>query len=57
MVNVMVRETCPPFLDSEQVQHTEQLEEVSVVKDPTSDMAVRAKEGSELVKVSKPKSG
>ena len=50
MVNVTVRETCPPFLDG-RVAHSEQLEAVSVVKDITSDMAVRAKEGSELVKL------
>mmetsp|Transcript_4588 Transcript_4588/g.10051 ORF Transcript_4588/g.10051 Transcript_4588/m.10051 type:complete len:1204 (-) Transcript_4588:149-3760(-) len=44
-VHVMVRETQPPFLDG-RVVHTKQLQQVAVVKDPTSDLAQVAKKGS-----------
>merc|ERR1719362_2254837 len=45
----MVRETTPPFLDG-RVVYTKQAEGVSPVKDPTSDMAILAKQGSKVVK-------
>ena len=48
-VIVMVRNTIPPFLDGRTV-YTQQTEGVSVVKDPTSDIAVLAKAGSETVR-------
>merc|ERR1719421_1105155 len=48
-VVVVVRETLPPFLDGRMV-YTDQTEMVSPVKDPTSDMAILAKNGSKVVK-------
>eukprot|EP00927_Polykrikos_kofoidii_P043542 TRINITY_DN37611_c0_g1_i1.p1 TRINITY_DN37611_c0_g1~~TRINITY_DN37611_c0_g1_i1.p1 ORF type:complete len:1314 (+),score=272.56 TRINITY_DN37611_c0_g1_i1:116-4057(+) len=48
-VVVMVRDTTPPFLDGRYV-FTTQTEPVNPVKDPTSDMAVLAKQGSKVVK-------
>eukprot|EP00392_Amoebophrya_sp_AT5.2_P006907 g6919.t1 len=42
--HVVVKETIPPFLDG-RISYTTQAEMVSVVKDPTSDMAVLAKKG------------
>lgn len=48
-VQVMVHNTKPPFLDG-RVVFTTQVEMVSTVKDPTSDMAVCARKGSELVR-------
>jgi len=48
-VNIIVRETVPPFLDG-RVQYTEQADPVCPVKDPTSDMAVIAKNGSKVVR-------
>ena len=48
-VIVMVRNTIPPFLDG-RTMYTQQADGVSVVKDPTSDIAVLAKEGSEVVR-------
>ena len=44
-----VRNTLPPFLDGRTL-YTQQQDAVSVVKDPTSDIAVLAKEGSAIVK-------
>ena len=48
-VIVSVRNTLPPFLDGRTV-YTQQQEAVSVVKDPTSDIAVLAKAGSAAVR-------
>jgi pre-mRNA-splicing factor ATP-dependent RNA helicase DHX38/PRP16 len=51
-VHVMVHDIRPPFLDGRQV-FTKQLETVSVIRDPTSDMAQVARQGSELVRFKK----
>lgn len=40
----------PPFLDGK-IIHTSQLETVSVVRDPSSDLANVARKGSEIVRV------
>jgi pre-mRNA-splicing factor ATP-dependent RNA helicase DHX38/PRP16 len=48
-VIVSVRKTLPPFLDGRTI-YTKQQEPVSVVKDPTSDIAVLAKTGSAVVR-------
>jgi pre-mRNA-splicing factor ATP-dependent RNA helicase DHX38/PRP16 len=48
-VVVSVRSTLPPFLDGRTV-YTQQQEAVSVVRDPTSDIAVLAKSGSAVVR-------
>ena len=48
-VIVSVRSTLPPFLDGRTV-YTQQQEAVSVVRDPTSDIAVLAKNGSAVVR-------
>ncbi|KAA8499003.1 Pre-mRNA-splicing factor ATP-dependent RNA helicase PRP16 [Porphyridium purpureum] len=45
---IIVRENVPPFLNG-RVHHTTQLSAVSPIKDPTSDMAVLARKGSELI--------
>ena len=47
-VELQVIETKPPFLDPN-IKYTEQKDPVSVVKDPTSDIAVAARQGSKLV--------
>ncbi|CAI5710794.1 unnamed protein product [Hyaloperonospora brassicae] len=47
-VQIMVHSTKPPFLDG-RVAFTTQVEVVATVKDPTSDMAVCARKGSELL--------
>ena len=39
----------PPFLDGKQI-YTNQLSQISVVKDPTSDIAILAKKGSACLK-------
>ncbi|GLE00514.1 hypothetical protein PINS_up009271 [Pythium insidiosum] len=49
-VQIMVHNTKPPFLDG-RVAFTTQVEMVSTVKDPTSDLAVCARKGSELLRV------
>jgi len=48
-VNLIVRSIHPPFLDGREV-FTKQLDPVSVVKDETSDLAVVARKGSEVLK-------
>ncbi|TMW57702.1 hypothetical protein Poli38472_014305 [Pythium oligandrum] len=48
-VQIMVHSTKPPFLDG-RVSFTTQLEMVSTVRDPTSDLAVCARKGSELLR-------
>ncbi|KAI9990135.1 hypothetical protein PInf_020561 [Phytophthora infestans] len=48
-VQIMVHSTKPPFLDG-RVAFTTQVEMVATVKDPTSDMAVCARKGSELLR-------
>lgn len=48
-VQLMVHNTKPPFLDG-RVSFTTQTEMVSTVKDPTSDMAVCARKGSQIVR-------
>lgn len=45
----MVHDIKPPFLDGRMV-FTKQLEAVQSVKDPTSDLAVFSRKGSQLVK-------
>ena len=47
-VQVLVHNTHPPFLDG-RILFTTQSEPVSVVKDPTSDMAMMARRGSKLL--------
>lgn len=46
---LLVHDARPPFLDGRQV-FTKQAEPVLPLKDPTSDMAVIARNGSKLVK-------
>ncbi|KAJ3372238.1 DEAH-box RNA helicase prp16 [Allomyces arbusculus] len=48
-VHIMVHDIKPPFLDGRQV-FTKQLETVQIVRDPTSDLARFARQGSELVR-------
>mgnify|MGYP000539525180 CR=1 FL=1 len=48
-VSLIVSSIRPPFL-SGKIQFTRQIEMVSTVKDPTSDFAVLAKKGSEILK-------
>ncbi|CEP01822.1 hypothetical protein PBRA_008764 [Plasmodiophora brassicae] len=48
-IHVLVRDTKPLFLDGK-IAFTTQLHAVSVVRDPTSDMAVMARKGSALLK-------
>ena len=48
-VILMVRNTLPSFLDG-RTAYTQQQDAVSVVKDPTSDIAVLARNGSEVVR-------
>ncbi|KAI9222932.1 adenosinetriphosphatase [Blastocladiella britannica] len=48
-VHVMVHDIKPPFLDG-RIVYTKQLETVAVVRDPTSDLAVFARQGSALVR-------
>ncbi|CAH0519864.1 unnamed protein product [Peronospora belbahrii] len=48
-VQIMVHSTKPPFLDG-RVAFTTQMEMVATVKDPTSDMAVCARKGSEVLR-------
>ena len=48
-VILLVHDTHPPFLDGRYV-FTKQSEPILPLKDPTSDMAVIAKNGSRLVK-------
>lgn len=53
-VNVLVHDMKPPFLDSRFV-YTRQAEPVSVVRDPTSDIAQLARKGSNLMKENREK--
>ncbi|CAG8483865.1 6782_t:CDS:10 [Rhizophagus irregularis] len=48
-VHLLVHDLKPPFLDGRMV-FTKQLEAVQSVKDPTSDMSVFSRKGSQLVK-------
>lgn len=48
-VHLLVHDLKPPFLDGRTV-YTKQLEPINPVKDPTSDMAVFSKKGSQLVR-------
>ena len=48
-VVLLVHDAAPPFLDGRQV-FTKQADPVLPLKDPTSDMAVIARQGSKLVK-------
>ncbi|KAG9289815.1 hypothetical protein G9A89_015395 [Geosiphon pyriformis] len=48
-VHLLVHDMKPPFLDGRMV-FTKQLEAVQSVKDPTSDLAVFSRKGSQLVK-------
>ncbi|CAG8761218.1 15668_t:CDS:2, partial [Acaulospora morrowiae] len=48
-VHLLVHDIKPPFLDGRMV-FTKQLEAVQSVKDPTSDLAVFSRKGSQLVK-------
>ncbi|GAA5865683.1 hypothetical protein JCM3774_004965 [Rhodotorula dairenensis] len=47
-VHLLVHDLKPPFLDG-RVAFTKQLEPINPIKDPTSDLAVFAKKGSQLV--------
>ena len=47
-IHIQVIETTPPFLNAN-IKYTKQVDPVSVVKDPTSDIAVLARNGSQLV--------
>jgi len=47
-VHILVHDLKPPFLDGS-IVFTKQMEMVSVVKDPTSDLAVLAKAGSRVL--------
>lgn len=48
-VHVLVRDLRPPFLDGK-VVYTKQLDPVSPIRDPNSDMAVASRKGSRLVR-------
>jgi pre-mRNA-splicing factor ATP-dependent RNA helicase DHX38/PRP16 len=48
-VMLMVHDLKPPFLDGNTV-YTTQTDQIQVVKDPLSDMAILAKKGSAVVK-------
>ncbi|KAJ3063984.1 DEAH-box RNA helicase prp16, partial [Podochytrium sp. JEL0797] len=48
-IHILVRDLKPPFLDGK-IVFTKQIETVSSVKDPTSDLAVFARAGSKLVR-------
>ena len=48
-VMLMVHDLKPPFLDGNTV-YTTQINQIQVVKDPLSDMAILAKKGSSVVK-------
>jgi pre-mRNA-splicing factor ATP-dependent RNA helicase DHX38/PRP16 len=48
-VQIMVHSTKPPFLDG-RVSFTTQIEMVSTVRDPTSDMAICARKGSDVLR-------
>lgn len=48
-VHVLVHELRPPFLDGRRV-FTKQLDPISAVRDPQSDMAILSKKGSRVVK-------
>jgi pre-mRNA-splicing factor ATP-dependent RNA helicase DHX38/PRP16 len=48
-VHLLVHDLKPPFLDGRMV-FTKQLEAVQSVRDPTSDMSVFSRKGSQLVK-------
>lgn len=45
----MVHDLKPPFLDGN-IAYTTQMNQIQVVKDPNSDMAILAKKGSAVVK-------
>ena len=47
-VHLLVHDLKPPFLDG-RLAFTKQLEPINPIKDPTSDLAVFAKKGSQLV--------
>lgn len=47
-VHLLVHDLKPPFLDG-RITYTKQLEPVSAIKDPTSDLAIFSKKGSALV--------
>lgn len=47
-VHLLVHDLKPPFLDG-RLSFTKQLEPINPIKDPTSDLAVFAKKGSQLV--------
>jgi len=48
-VHVLVHDIKPPFLDG-RVAYTRQLDPISPIRDPTSDLAVFSKKGSALVR-------
>jgi hypothetical protein len=48
-VHVIIHDLKPPFLDGKTV-YTKQLDPISPVRDPTSDMAVFSRKGSALVR-------
>ncbi len=48
-IHILVHDLKPPFLDG-RVAYTRQLDPISPIRDPTSDLAVFSKKGSLLVK-------
>ncbi len=48
-VHVLVHDLKPPFLDG-RIAYTRQLDPISPIRDPTSDLAVFSKKGSALVR-------
>ncbi|TPX50854.1 hypothetical protein SeLEV6574_g00656 [Synchytrium endobioticum] len=48
-VHILVRDLKPPFLDGK-IVFTKQLEPVNPIRDPTSDMAIMSRKGSQLVR-------
>ena len=48
-IRLLVRDLKPPFLDGK-IMFTKQLEAIQSVRDPTSDLALIARNGSKIVK-------
>ena len=48
-MHILVRDLKPPFLDGK-IVFTKQLEPVNPIRDPTSDMAIMSRKGSQLVR-------
>lgn len=48
-VHVLIHDLKPPFLDGT-IAYTKQLEPINPIRDPTSDLAIFSKKGSNLVR-------